>query len=78
MPNRKNHYKDMEKYKKTRDFQKYRYYAKTAIYEPSRWTYEQDEMVLQQTITDTELSARINHSVKAIQIRRCRLKKGEV
>ena len=75
MPNRKEHYSDMEKFKKTRNAQRQRYYSKTAIYGHSQWTYEQDKMVLEHKITDTELSVIIGHSVNAIQKRRCRLKK---
>ena len=76
MPNRKNNYRDMEKFKKTRNAQKQRYYNQTAIYKPSHWTFEQDMMVLEHTIPDSELSSIIKHSVRAIQHRRCRLKKA--
>lgn len=76
MTNRKKDYKDMEKFVKTRNAQRNRYYAKTAIYEPNRWTSKQDKLVLEHTISDTESSALIGHSVKAIQIHRCRLKKA--
>lgn len=75
MPNRKSCYADMDKYSKTRHAQKQRYYNKTAIYEPSNWTLEHDKMVLEHTIPDSELSEKIKHSVRAIQLRRCRLKK---
>ena len=75
MPNRKNQYRDMEKFLKTRNAQRQKYYDKTAIYEPSHWTIEQDKMVLEHTIPDSELSPKIKHSVRAIQHRRCRLKK---
>ena len=76
MPNRKNGYRDMEKFLKTRNAQRQRYYNKTAIYKPSRWTFEQDMMVLEHTIPDSKLSAIIKHSVRAIQHRRCILKKA--
>ena len=76
MPNRKEHYKDMEKFLRTRNAQRNRYYAKTAIYEPNSWTSDQDKLVLEHNITDFELSALIGHSVRAIQIRRCKLKKN--
>lgn len=78
MPNRKNDYRDMEKYLKTCYAQRQRYYNKTAIYKPSHWTFEQDMMVLEHSIPDSELSAKINHSVRAIQLRRCKLKKAIV
>lgn len=51
-------------------------YRKTAIYKPNFWTSEQDKKVLKHDISDSELSAIIHHSVKAIQIRRSRLKKA--
>ncbi len=41
-----------------------------------KWTSKQDEKVLKHDIPDSELSAIIHHSVKAIQIRRSRLKKA--
>ena len=75
MPNRKKDYKDMDKFSKTRRAQKNRYYSKTAVYEPSCWTAEQDALVLEHSISDSELSALIGHSVNAIQVRRSRLKK---
>lgn len=75
MPNRKYAYANMQKFRKTTNAQKKRYYSKTEFYGPSTWTVEQDKMVLEHLITDTELSKIIRHSVKAIQVRRCRLKK---
>ena len=75
MPNRKYAYADMEKFRKTTNAQKKRYYSKTEFYGPSTWTVEQDKMVLEHFITDTELSIIIQQSVKAIQVRRCKLKK---
>lgn len=75
MPNRKEKYVDMKKFSKTRRTQKKRYYAKTAIYLPSTWITEHDEMVLDHSITDTELSKIIKHSVGAIQTRRYKLTK---
>ena len=75
MPNRKKKYNDMRKFTKTRTEQRKRYYDKTAIYEPSLWTPEQEELVLNHDIPDSELSAIIHHSVRAIQSRRYVLKK---
>ena len=51
------------------------YYAKTAIYSHSYYTPEEDRLILAHEITDNELSRKIKHSVKSIQIRRSRLKK---
>ena len=72
---KKSTYKDMEKYKKTRNAQTKRYYAKTAKYARRRWTEEEDDAVLRHDITDTELSEKISRSVHSIQDRRVRLKK---
>lgn len=76
MPLRREFYTDMEKFTKTRKRQRNSYYRKTAIYSPNSWTSEQDEKVLKHNIPDSELSAIIHHSVKAIQIRWSRLKKA--
>lgn len=75
--NRKKNYKDMDKFRRTRNAQKKRYYAKTAIYAPRRWTYEEEMMVLEHSITDTELSSKIGRSVGSIQKRRSILKKKQ-
>lgn len=74
MPNAKKFYKDPEVYRKIRNKERNKYYSKTAIYERRPWTYAEDKQVLEHKITDTELSAKIKRSVKAIQIRRTRLK----
>lgn len=76
MPNRKKDYVDMKRFRKTCNTQSRRYYAKTAIYEKRPWTDEEDEKVLAHTVSDTELSSDIRRSVKAIQLRRSRLKKS--
>lgn len=54
---------------------KNKYYSKTAIYSHSYYTPEEDRLILAHEITDNELSKKIKHSVKSIQIRRSRLKK---
>ena len=71
----KNNYADIEKYRQyhNRSFQ--RYYSKTAIYKPHGYTEEEDNLILKHDMTDHEISDLIGHSVKAIQIRRCKLKK---
>lgn len=75
MPNRKERYSDMEKYLKTRNAQRKRYYRKTAKYGWRLWTKEEDERVLAHDISDTKLSKEIMRSVQSIQMRRCNLKK---
>ena len=75
MPNRKECYKDLEKYKKTRYNQRKRYYAKTAFRTKYRyWTKEEEDAVIAHKISDTELSDKINRSVTAIQNKRRELK----
>lgn len=80
--NRKKEYKDMDKFKKTRNAQRKRYYKKTQLYKRKCWNIKEDILVLKHEITDTELSYMIHRSVSAIQKRRCRLKdkinKGEL
>lgn len=57
--------------------QKYnkKYYARTRGYDKREWTDEEDVMVLEHDITDTELSKILERSVAAIQTRRCILKR---
>ena len=71
--NRKERYHDLSLWRKTCDRQRKKYYDKTAIYPPQRWTIKEDRMVLEHKMTDTELSRIIHHSVKAIHVRRSRL-----
>ena len=68
-------YKDLEKLRKTRNAQKKRYFSKTAIYKPRRWTDIEDVIVLEHKNTDMQISKQIERSVKAIQVRRVKLKK---
>lgn len=70
-------YKDKEKLRKTRNAQNKRYFSKTAIYKPRRWTDIEDVIVLEHKNTDMEISKQIGRSVEAIQVRRVRLKKIE-
>lgn len=73
----KNGYKDLDKWRKMRRKQMRRYYE-TRRQPKSEWHGWQDKLVLEHSIPDTELAPVIGHGVRAIQIRRCRLKKGEV
>lgn len=74
---RANQYKDLDKLRKTRNAQKKRYFSKTAIYKPRRWIDIEDVIVLEHKNTDMEISKQIERSVKAIQVRRVKLKKLE-
>ena len=75
---RASRYKDKEKLRKTRNAQRERYFSKTAIYKPRRWTDIEDVIVLEHKNTDMEISKQIERSVKAIQVRRVKLKKMEL
>ena len=76
--NRKESYKDLEKWKNTCNNQNRRYYKKTAIYDnKTRYTDGECEMILKHDIPDTELSKIIHRSVMSIQIKRSRLRKNK-
>lgn len=75
--NRKSTYRDMEKYRRTRNACKRRYYGKTQKGGARRrWTKEEDAIVLEHAFTDTEISGMIGRSVCSIQVRRSRLVNG--
>ena len=74
--NRKCEYKDLEKWRAACMRAKKKYYRKTALYRPSRYTAKQCEMILEHSITDAELSKLIHHSVQSIQVKRSRLLKS--
>lgn len=74
---RKNLYKDMEKFRITREKQKARYYGKTTNaenrYQP--WSVHEIDAIMKREKSDTELSAELGRSVKAIQVRRSTIKR---
>jgi len=73
---RKEHYKDLSKWRETKRRQKTRYYKKTQGGKNSRarWTIEEINMVMEHKITDTELAGLIGRSVASIQVMRCKMK----
>lgn len=73
----KSNYKDIEKFRLTRNKGKRKYYSKTAKYKRRAWTELEDVIVLEHKKTDTEISNYIQRSVCSIQIRRHRLKEME-
>lgn len=75
--NRKNLYRDMEKFRITRERQKARYYGKTTDAENRRnpWTVHEIDAIMKRDKSDTELSAELGRSVKAIQVRRSTIKR---
>lgn len=74
--NRKNKYVDKNLWKRTAQEQKRRYYGKTAFMPRKKWTTEEELMVLEHKIPDSELSELINHSVGSIQTKRSLLKRN--
>lgn len=53
-----------------------RYYARSAFrYEARPWSSEEDELVLAHKVPDSELSANLHRSMKAICNRRWRLRR---
>lgn len=69
----------MNKFKKTRNIQKERYRYKNGCgkYESRLWTESEDELILDHSIPDSELSKIIFRSVGAIQSRRSKLKRNK-
>ena len=51
---RKKRYADMEKFNKTRRNQRKRYYKKTQMYEPRPWSQDEERLVLEHKIPDSE------------------------
>lgn len=74
MPNRKKCYKDMDKYRRTTNKQRERYYKQTqnAPNSKMRWTEEEIDIVMAHEIPDREISKQLGRSVLAIQV--CRSK----
>ena len=70
-------YKDMEKYKeyKRRSQKKYREKTNAGKYPKRGYTFKEDMMILEQSMTDRELAEKLQRSVGAIQHRRNRLRK---
>lgn len=77
--NRKELYKDMERYRETKGKYYSRYYKATENARNSGkcWTAAEDKLVIEHSISDRELSKTIGRSMKAILVRRAKLKKVE-
>lgn len=74
--NRKNKYKDLDRFKETKRRQQERYNYKNGAYKwRTRWNEEDEQRVLAHDIPDSELSKEIKHSIASIQTRRSELKK---
>lgn len=74
--NRKNEYKDLEKWRATCNRYNTKYYARTVEAENRKQPYTEHEvaLILEHSVTDTQLSKIIGRSVKAIQVKRAKLK----
>ncbi|MBR0575714.1 hypothetical protein KCG48_05080 [Proteiniclasticum sp. BAD-10] len=73
---RQDKYADMAQFRKTRNAQRHRYYAKTSGYSRRQWTQEEMTLVMDRSLSDSELSEKIGRGVRAIQIKRNRMKKA--
>ena len=75
--NRKSLYKDMEKYRATRNAQKNRYFSRTTYAENRRqpWTSQELNIIMAHEKSDMEISKEIGRSVRAIQEMRHRAKR---
>lgn len=73
---RKSEYKDLEKYKKTKREQEKRYYGKTqdALNSRKYWTPREIKMIMAKNMSDRELSQILGRSMKAIQVKRYKIK----
>lgn len=65
----------MDKWRETCREQKRRYYEKTqnSRNNGNKYTLEEIKMILDKNYSDTELSQMLGRSVKAIQVKRCKL-----
>lgn len=69
---RKENYKDLDKWRSSKNRQRKRYYKKTQNANNSgrRWSSEEIKIVLEHKMSDSEISKLIGRSVGAIQSRR--------
>lgn len=76
---KKHNYKDLDKWRKSKNRQRKRYYDKTsnAANKGERWTQQEIDLVLKHEITDMELSRLIGRTVASIQSLRCKLKRQQ-
>lgn len=75
---RKSKYKDLEKYKKTKREQQKRYYDKTqdALNSRKCWTPREIKIIMAKNMSDRELSRILGRSMKAIEVKRSKIKHG--
>ena len=76
MPSFVKRMKDKDKCRMIRNKQRQKNYAQTNIYPPKgAWANWEEELVLEHSMTDRQLSKLLERSVQAIQLKRSRLKK---
>ena len=76
MPSFVKRMKDNDKCRMIRNKQRQKNYAQTNIYPPKgAWANWEEELVLEHSMTDRQLSKLLERSVQAIQLKRSRLKK---
>lgn len=73
---RKSEYKDLDKWRKTVTEYNRRYYSKTALYEPRKWTDEEVEMIMGREKSDRQLSEILQRSMKSIVKKRYMVNKN--
>jgi len=63
-------------YKERKRIERHRYYSRTANkYPPHPWTDEEEKMVMEHTVPDSELSDKLGRSVKSIQEKRRKIRR---
>lgn len=75
---RKSSYKDLEKFKETKREQQKRYYQKTqnAPNKMTRWQPDEIAMIMAKNVSDRKLSQMLGRSMKAILLKRHKVKCG--
>ena len=73
---KKDNYKDLDKWRKTKKKQKQKYYSKSRNAENrfQPWSEKDIELVMEHKFSDTQLSVMIGRSVQAIQTQRSKQK----
>ena len=73
-------YKDRQHYREILRLQHRRYRQRTGayLYPSSRFTPEEDDLILKHRMPDRELAEKLKRSIESIQLRRHRLKKKMV
>lgn len=72
--NRKKDYRDIGRWRETCRRQTQRYYDKTATFQKIPWTQHDIDLIIRHEHPDRELSRMTGHSVRAIQVKRSRLR----